>query len=158
MGLLVLHVELDATCGLMSIVVSLAYHGQIVAVDKFLTTLAALMTDRTSGHGNDMWLQIDQWLSGGSMVAATIGKLPYGPNTPPPVWHEQQIPYLEPFVREWEAGGIWTPTFEGFLPPKNLGAEGWHSCETVHHMAAAASLFRSHTESEQQMPSKHSRQ
>ncbi|KAJ5587426.1 uncharacterized protein N7459_003191 [Penicillium hispanicum] len=54
------------------------------------STLAALMTDKKSAHGNDMWHHIDQWLSGGAMAAASIGKLPYGPNTPPPVWHEQQ--------------------------------------------------------------------
>ncbi|OJJ51011.1 hypothetical protein ASPZODRAFT_156001 [Penicilliopsis zonata CBS 506.65] len=51
-------------------------------------TLAALMTDRTSAHGNEMWLSIDQWISGGLMSTSGIGKVPIVPNTP--VWHEQQ--------------------------------------------------------------------
>ncbi|KAJ5101855.1 hypothetical protein NUU61_004077 [Penicillium alfredii] len=52
------------------------------------STLAALMTDRTSVHGNEMWLSVDQWLSGGSMGASGIGKVPLVSN--PPVWHAQQ--------------------------------------------------------------------
>jgi nuclear pore complex protein Nup205 len=52
------------------------------------TTLAALMTDRTPAHGNEMWLSIDQWISSGSMSASGIGKVPVVSN--PLVWHEQQ--------------------------------------------------------------------
>ncbi|KAJ5690142.1 hypothetical protein N7462_004534 [Penicillium macrosclerotiorum] len=52
------------------------------------TTLSALMTDRTSAYGNEMWLEVDHWLSGGSMVAS--GKVPAGPTTTRSVWHEQQ--------------------------------------------------------------------
>ncbi|KAJ5832576.1 hypothetical protein N7474_000887 [Penicillium riverlandense] len=51
-------------------------------------TLSALMTERTSGNGNEMWIQIDQWLSGGTMGASGMGKVPLVSN--PPVWHEQQ--------------------------------------------------------------------
>ncbi|CAK97226.1 uncharacterized protein An14g06530 [Aspergillus niger] len=50
--------------------------------------LAALMTDRTSHNGNEMWLSIDQWISGGSMSASNLGKVPVVSN--PLVWHEQQ--------------------------------------------------------------------
>lgn len=51
-------------------------------------TLAALMTDRSSANGNEMWLSIDQWISGGSMGASALSKAPMVSN--PLVWHEQQ--------------------------------------------------------------------
>lgn len=51
-------------------------------------TLAALMTDRTSVNGNEMWLSIDQWISGGWVGASGLGKVPIVSN--PLVWHEQQ--------------------------------------------------------------------
>ncbi|RMJ22780.1 Nuclear pore complex [Aspergillus sp. HF37] len=51
-------------------------------------TLAALMTERTSVNGNEMWLSIDQWISGGSISASGLGKVPIVSN--PLVWHEQQ--------------------------------------------------------------------
>lgn len=50
--------------------------------------LAALMTDRSSVNGNEMWLSIDQWISGGSMGASGLSKAPMVSN--PLVWHEQQ--------------------------------------------------------------------
>ncbi|KAF5864788.1 hypothetical protein ETB97_006325 [Aspergillus alliaceus] len=52
------------------------------------TTLAALMTERSPINGNEMWLSIDQWISGGSMSASGMGKIPVVSN--PLVWHEQQ--------------------------------------------------------------------
>ncbi|PWY67190.1 cullin-4B [Aspergillus heteromorphus CBS 117.55] len=52
------------------------------------SVLAALMTDRTSHNGNEMWLSIDQWISGGSMSVSSLGKVPVVSN--PLVWHEQQ--------------------------------------------------------------------
>ncbi|THC96789.1 hypothetical protein EYZ11_003714 [Aspergillus tanneri] len=52
------------------------------------TTLSALMTGRTSFNGNEMWLSIDQWISGGSMSTSGLGKVPLASN--PLVWHEQQ--------------------------------------------------------------------
>ncbi|EAW17534.1 nuclear pore complex Nup192/Nup205 family protein [Aspergillus fischeri NRRL 181] len=52
------------------------------------TTLAALMTDRTSHNGNEMWLSLDQWISGGAMSGPGLGKVPIVSN--PLVWHEQQ--------------------------------------------------------------------
>ncbi|KAI9928197.1 hypothetical protein MW887_002230 [Aspergillus wentii] len=51
-------------------------------------TLSALMTERTLVNGNEMWLSIDQWISGGSMSASGLGKVPVVSN--PLVWHEQQ--------------------------------------------------------------------
>ena len=51
-------------------------------------TLAALMTDRTSHNGNEMWLSIDHWISGGSMGASGLSKAPIVSN--PLVFHEQQ--------------------------------------------------------------------
>lgn len=51
-------------------------------------TLAALMTDRTSNDGNEMWLSIDQWISGGWAGASGLGKVPIVSN--PLIWHEQQ--------------------------------------------------------------------
>ena len=51
-------------------------------------TLAALMTERTSHNGNEMWFSIDQWISGGSVGASGLGKVPIVSN--PLVWHEQQ--------------------------------------------------------------------
>ncbi|KKK19982.1 putative nuclear pore complex subunit Nup192 [Aspergillus ochraceoroseus] len=50
--------------------------------------LAALMTDRTSINGNEMWLTVDQWISGGAMSASGLNKVPIASN--PLVWHEQQ--------------------------------------------------------------------
>lgn len=52
------------------------------------TCLTALMQERTSQHGHEMWLSIDQWISGGAMSAAGLTKVPIVSN--PPVWHEQQ--------------------------------------------------------------------
>ena len=51
-------------------------------------TLAALMTDRSSVNGNEMWLSLDQWISGGSIGASGLGKVPMVSN--PLVWHEHQ--------------------------------------------------------------------
>lgn len=51
-------------------------------------TLAALMTERTSANGNEMWLSIDQWISGGSVGVSGLGKVPIVSN--PLVWHEHQ--------------------------------------------------------------------
>ncbi|KAJ6071460.1 hypothetical protein N7499_009474 [Penicillium canescens] len=52
------------------------------------TTLSALMTDKTSAAGHQMWVAIDEWLSGGSMSASGNGKVPLVSNLP--VWHQQQ--------------------------------------------------------------------
>ncbi|KAJ5312742.1 hypothetical protein N7508_003572 [Penicillium antarcticum] len=52
------------------------------------TTLAALMTERSSAAGHQMWMAIDEWLSGGSMSASGNVKVPLVPNLP--VWHQQQ--------------------------------------------------------------------
>ncbi|PYH93691.1 Cullin-domain-containing protein [Aspergillus ellipticus CBS 707.79] len=52
------------------------------------SALAALMTERTPHNGNEMWLSIDQWISGGSMSTPGLGKVPIVSN--PLVWHEQQ--------------------------------------------------------------------
>lgn len=51
-------------------------------------TLAALMTDRSTINGHEMWLSLDQWISGGSMGASGLSKAPMVSN--PLVWHEQQ--------------------------------------------------------------------
>ncbi|KAL2860708.1 cullin-4B [Aspergillus lucknowensis] len=52
-------------------------------------TLAGLMTDRTSFNGYEMWLSIDQWISSGSMGAATgLNKVPLVSN--PLILHEEQ--------------------------------------------------------------------
>ncbi|CAG8240342.1 unnamed protein product [Penicillium salamii] len=50
-------------------------------------TLSALMTDKSSFVGNEMWTRLDGWLSGGSMSAG-IGKLPLVSN--PAMLHQQQ--------------------------------------------------------------------
>jgi nuclear pore complex protein Nup205 len=49
-------------------------------------TLKALMTDRTSNHGNDMWLALDQWISGAAANASGL-KAPILSNQP--AWHER---------------------------------------------------------------------
>ncbi|OKL58312.1 hypothetical protein UA08_06541 [Talaromyces atroroseus] len=50
-------------------------------------TLKALMTDRTSNHGNDMWLALDQWISGAAANASGLAKAPILSNQP--AWHER---------------------------------------------------------------------
>ncbi|KAL2011469.1 hypothetical protein VTN00DRAFT_4187 [Thermoascus crustaceus] len=50
-------------------------------------TLKALMTGRTSVHGNEMWLSIDQWISGATVNVSGLAKVPMVSN--PPVWHER---------------------------------------------------------------------
>lgn len=50
-------------------------------------TLKALMTDRTSSHGNDMWLALDQWISGAAANASGLAKAPILSNQP--AWHER---------------------------------------------------------------------
>ncbi|CAG8429751.1 unnamed protein product [Penicillium salamii] len=50
-------------------------------------TLSALMTDKSSFVGNEMWTRLDGWLSGGSLSAG-IGKLPLVSN--PAMLHQQQ--------------------------------------------------------------------
>lgn len=52
------------------------------------STLSALMTDKVSTVGNDMWTRLDGWLSGGAMSASGIGKVPLVSN--PAMWHQQQ--------------------------------------------------------------------
>ena len=52
------------------------------------TCLAALMQDRTSHNSHEMWMSIDQWISGGAMNATGLTKVPVVSN--PPVWHEEQ--------------------------------------------------------------------
>ncbi|KAL4891288.1 nucleoporin Nup186/Nup192/Nup205 [Aspergillus ambiguus] len=52
------------------------------------STLAALMTGRSAHNGNEMWLSIDNWISGGNVGASGLGKVPLVSN--PLVWHEQQ--------------------------------------------------------------------
>ncbi|KAJ5757676.1 uncharacterized protein N7511_006370 [Penicillium nucicola] len=52
------------------------------------TTLAALMTNKSSAAGHQMWMAIDEWLSGGSMSASGNVKVPLVSNLP--VWHQQQ--------------------------------------------------------------------
>jgi nuclear pore complex protein Nup205 len=51
------------------------------------STLAALMTDKSSAVGKEMWTRIDTWLSAGSMTAG-IGKVPLVSN--PGLLHQQQ--------------------------------------------------------------------
>jgi nuclear pore complex protein Nup205 len=51
------------------------------------TSLKALMTDRTSSHGNEMWLSIDQWISGAAVNAPGLAKAPMLSNQP--AWHER---------------------------------------------------------------------
>lgn len=51
------------------------------------SALKALMTDRTSTHGNDMWLALDQWISGGAANAPGLAKAPILSNQP--AWHER---------------------------------------------------------------------
>jgi nuclear pore complex protein Nup205 len=51
------------------------------------STLKCLMTDRTSNHGNEMWLAIDQWISGASVNATGLAKAPVLSNQP--AWHER---------------------------------------------------------------------
>jgi nuclear pore complex protein Nup205 len=52
------------------------------------STLSALMTDKVSIVGKETWVRLDEWLSGGSMSASGIGKVPLVSN--PAVWHQQQ--------------------------------------------------------------------
>lgn len=52
-------------------------------------TLTALMTDRTAADGNEMWLAIDQWISGASMSSAGLAKAPMLSNQP--AWHERHV-------------------------------------------------------------------
>ncbi|RAL14630.1 cullin-4B [Aspergillus homomorphus CBS 101889] len=53
------------------------------------TALAALMTERTAHNGNEMWLSLDHWISGESMITANIAKPPMTTNKP--AWFEHQI-------------------------------------------------------------------
>lgn len=50
-------------------------------------TLKALMIGRTSADGNEMWLSIDQWISGATVSPSSLAKVPVVSN--PPVWHER---------------------------------------------------------------------
>jgi nuclear pore complex protein Nup205 len=50
-------------------------------------TLKALMTDRSSAHGNEMWLSIDHWISGAAVNAPGLAKAPVLSNQP--AWHER---------------------------------------------------------------------
>ncbi|KAJ5121374.1 uncharacterized protein N7515_009335 [Penicillium bovifimosum] len=52
------------------------------------STLSALMTGKLSLVGKETWTRLDDWLSGGSMSASGIGKVPLVSN--PAVWHQQQ--------------------------------------------------------------------
>ncbi|KAH8705422.1 nuclear pore complex subunit Nup192 [Talaromyces proteolyticus] len=51
------------------------------------SSLKSLMTDRTSSHGNDMWMAIDQWISGAAVSASSLAKAPVLSNQP--AWHER---------------------------------------------------------------------
>ncbi|KAJ9266306.1 hypothetical protein DTO212C5_6393 [Paecilomyces variotii] len=51
------------------------------------TALRSLMTERTSVDGNEMWQSIDQWISGATVNAPGLAKVPMVSN--PPVWHER---------------------------------------------------------------------
>ncbi|OQD74853.1 hypothetical protein PENDEC_c009G04399 [Penicillium decumbens] len=50
-------------------------------------TLSALMTDKTSAHGNEMWNSLDQYLSG---VLPPVQSNNKPPSPQQMVWHEQQ--------------------------------------------------------------------
>ncbi|KAK2754533.1 hypothetical protein FQN54_006934 [Arachnomyces sp. PD_36] len=50
-------------------------------------SLQALMVDRSSTHGNEMWLSIDQWTSGTTLNAPGFAKLPH--LSSPSARHEQ---------------------------------------------------------------------
>ncbi|KAJ5653925.1 hypothetical protein N7490_000928 [Penicillium lividum] len=50
------------------------------------TTLSALMTDKTLANGNEMWLRVDDYLSG-DLANLCIGKVPSGATG---VWRQQQ--------------------------------------------------------------------
>ncbi|KAL1966846.1 hypothetical protein VTN77DRAFT_3811 [Rasamsonia byssochlamydoides] len=50
-------------------------------------TLKALMTERSAAHGNEMWLSIDQWISGAAVNAPGLAKAPMLSNQP--AWHER---------------------------------------------------------------------
>lgn len=51
-------------------------------------TLSALLTDKTTINGNNMWFALDQWASGASLKPTDTGKVPLVSN--PPKWHEKQ--------------------------------------------------------------------
>ena len=52
------------------------------------STLSALLTDKTSPNGNELWYTLGQWMSGVSLKSTEIGKVPLVSN--PSAWHEQQ--------------------------------------------------------------------
>ena len=81
----------------------LLHHASFNVVDTLLTlcsgsipthlrasafgTLKALMTDRSFGNGKEMWLSIDQWISGTAIGAPGLAKVPMLSN--PPSWHKR---------------------------------------------------------------------
>ncbi|PGH11864.1 hypothetical protein AJ80_06929 [Polytolypa hystricis UAMH7299] len=51
--------------------------------------LRSLMVDRTTPHGNEMWIALDQWTSGAEAQPFSLSKAPVVPNSP--VWNERHI-------------------------------------------------------------------
>ncbi|GMG52280.1 unnamed protein product [Aspergillus oryzae var. brunneus] len=82
-------------------------------------TLAALMTERTPINGNEMWLSIDQWISGGSMSASGMGKIPVVSN--PLVWHEQQA--FQKFGESFDQANAFVTLINSLVSPTSDSAD-----------------------------------
>ncbi|EEH09991.1 Cullin [Histoplasma capsulatum G186AR] len=54
---------------------------------SIFVTLRFLMVDRTSLHGNDMWIALDQWISGSGSQTSPIAKISLPTNSPG--WNER---------------------------------------------------------------------
>ena len=51
---------------------------------SIFATLRSLMTDRTLAQGNEMWVSIDQWISGSGSGSLVLAKSPLSP-----IWNER---------------------------------------------------------------------
>lgn len=55
---------------------------------SIFVTLRSLVTDRTSALGNELWVSLDQWISGSGSQAMAFSKMPLVSNSP--LWNERQ--------------------------------------------------------------------
>ncbi|KAJ5713216.1 uncharacterized protein N7483_010397 [Penicillium malachiteum] len=53
-------------------------------------TLSALMTDKTIAYGNEMWIQVDTYLSCERLASLCFGKFPHMPSSNMGAWRQQQ--------------------------------------------------------------------
>ncbi|PGH34975.1 Cullin 4 [[Emmonsia] crescens] len=54
---------------------------------SIFVTLRFLMVDRTSLHGNEMWISLDQWISGSGSQTSALAKISLAANSPG--WNER---------------------------------------------------------------------